>query len=405
MNATAKSAAKSGRRSPLKLLLLGIAALLVLLGILAIDTQPDTPVQQRPTARDINDAREAFRQLRSTRDDPEGGVVTFDDTMLAAGAVLVSDATGFKRTALSVENGIATGSASIPLPLGLWLNGSAGIAGKHQGFPEARAQVGNLPIPAFVVRWSAKAARKLLVWRGAELRPLDEIFRSVAVNDDTVVARLALPGSTGLIDELVRAGSKPIDPQVVAEIYCRTVLAQREDNIDTLPALLRVAFAPETRTPDAQFNRAAFTAVAMIVVPAEARLIAPDAPAAIEECGPPTGLITLRSRNDLAKHWALSAQLSATLGEGAATGLGEWKELKDSLDGGSGFSFLDLAADRSGLAFARVALEADRALPVARQLRTVTQDQLLPDSLMQAPEGLSEAQFVSEFGTVSSADV
>jgi hypothetical protein len=108
----------------------------------------------------------------------------------------------------------------------------------------------------------------------------------------------------------------------------------------------------------------------------------------------------LRGRTDLAKHWGLSAALAATLGERVAANLGEWKELHDSLPEGSGFSFVDLAADRSGLHVARKALDARSAGSTARFLTSVTEEALLPSVLVRAPEGLSGEEFERVFGSL-----
>jgi hypothetical protein len=63
------------------------------------------------------------------------------------------------------------------------------------------------------------------------------------------------------------------------------------------------------------------------------------------------GQPTLRNRHDLTLHFMISAALTAHLGSAAAEKAGMFKELEDS-QGKSGFSFIDLTADLSGIAFA-----------------------------------------------------
>ena len=67
------------------------------------------------------------------------------------------------------------------------------------------------------------------------------------------------------------------------------------------------------------------------------------------------GLPTMRGRRDLAQHFFLSAALTALLGPDTAEAIGLAKELRDS-QSGSGFSFADLAANISGIEFARYVL-------------------------------------------------
>ena len=67
--------------------------------------------------------------------------------------------------------------------------------------------------------------------------------------------------------------------------------------------------------------------------------------------------IRLNGRNDLMLHFLVSAGLQLVSNHGAAMAIGEFKELLDSTGGGTGFSFVDLGADRTGLQFAKVATE------------------------------------------------
>src|SRR3546814_20196288 len=57
----------------------------------------------------------------------------------------------------------------------------------------------------------------------------------------------------------------------------------------------------------------------------------------------------LHGRADTPKHWVLSAALTMFMDEKTGRAIGLWKELDDSLPGGSGFSFVDLAADMAGV--------------------------------------------------------
>lgn len=59
----------------------------------------------------------------------------------------------------------------------------------------------------------------------------------------------------------------------------------------------------------------------------------------------------LFKRTDLAQHFIGAVVLSASMNRRVANALGEAKELSDSQAGGSGFSFVDLAADKAGSRF------------------------------------------------------
>lgn len=70
---------------------------------------------------------------------------------------------------------------------------------------------------------------------------------------------------------------------------------------------------------------------------------------------------TMRDRPDLVKHFFVSAHLAATMGGSAARGMGLMKETLDA-QGGSGFSFADMAANRAGIVFAEKLLANELTL-------------------------------------------
>ena len=106
--------------------------------------------------------------------------------------------------------------------------------------------------------------------------------------------------------------------------------------------------------------------------------------------------LSMRGRADLAKHFFVSAHLVGLLGSEPARGAGVVKEMLDS-NGGSGFSFADMAANRAGIAFA-VAVLKDR-LTIDDVARTFTVESFMPpiDGLR---EGLQAKEFSADFGGV-----
>lgn len=110
------------------------------------------------------------------------------------------------------------------------------------------------------------------------------------------------------------------------------------------------------------------------------------------------GKPTAHGRVDLLQHFAVSAALTVLLGEKEAELAGVVKELLDAQDGGSGFSFADLAADLSGIALARrVLAEPARMAARAGSFRVV--DYCLPPRGLL--EGMSAAEFERRFGGVA----
>ena len=111
---------------------------------------------------------------------------------------------------------------------------------------------------------------------------------------------------------------------------------------------------------------------------------------------------TLQGRNDLQKHFVYSIALQVFSSVGASDAIGEYKEFLDANQGGSGFSFADLQADRAGTRLAMIATSNEyRAIRAQQILSQVTDQELLP-SIDQLEEGLSAEAFKLSYRDVSS---
>jgi len=109
------------------------------------------------------------------------------------------------------------------------------------------------------------------------------------------------------------------------------------------------------------------------------------------------GRFTMQSRHDLAQHFWISAALADLAGEQLALAAGVTKELQDA-NGGSGFSFADLAADIAGVEL------GTRILSSKISLEHLSKEFRVDDFLIKPlglPEGLSSAEFLRKYGTVS----
>lgn len=109
--------------------------------------------------------------------------------------------------------------------------------------------------------------------------------------------------------------------------------------------------------------------------------------------------VTVHGRNDLSMHFWVSAALTVLTDENSALSVGIFKELSDSTPGGSGFSFVDMAANKSGIRFT---VAATRDAESARRTQTriiagVSANQLVPH-IIDLPEGIPGDQFQAEFG-------
>jgi uncharacterized protein YfiM (DUF2279 family) len=397
----ASTPGKPRSRKLLLRLVSGLVLTFAALCLLLLGSEPAVPSPGRSTARSIEAARDALRQInQAQRAGASGAPVRLDNDMLRGLAALGNDVASFGRADAAVTGDVLIVRVSIPVPGRFWLNASATIRGKHEGFPAIKLKAGRLSLPLAAGKPAAELARRLLRAKGIDIAPLDVLVRRFGVADHQVRAELSLPARTGLVDDAIRVSGSEVDGAGVARIYCWIAASQEIEPSTELAVLVRRVFA-NAPIQDAQaFNRAALVALSFYVVGDEAWRLAPSANREANPCARTSESILLAGRADLAKHWAFSAALRAVLGERSATTLGEWKELSDSLPDGSGFSFVDLAADRSGIRVAAAAVDARLAHRIARKLAGVTDAELLPASLLRVREGLSDAEFVSRYGAI-----
>ena len=103
--------------------------------------------------------------------------------------------------------------------------------------------------------------------------------------------------------------------------------------------------------------------------------------------------LTLLGRNDLAKHFLVSAALTVSGGSGFANLLGIFKEMDDA-QGGSGFSFADLAADQAGVKLAGIAMSSSQQARLLQQrMSGVTKETEYMPRVDHLPEGIMELEF------------
>ncbi|WP_242445570.1 hypothetical protein [Chromatium okenii] len=108
--------------------------------------------------------------------------------------------------------------------------------------------------------------------------------------------------------------------------------------------------------------------------------------------------VLLRQRQDLGQHFMTSAALVTQGGDTFSGMIGWYKEMSDA-NGGSGFSFADMSANRAGIRLAqRATASPDSARQVQQRIAAgLTEDDFMPviDGL---PEGMDQQAFAANFG-------
>lgn len=222
------------------------------------------------------------------------------------------------------------------------------------------------------------------------------------------IAAIALVALSGL---LLVWGTSTRSPEDLEQAARATglYLLENADEIsrgdEAFGQLLQIAFEyaeENSQGSNAVFpNKAAILALGVImgddqVVRVGRRAIDPDRKGERESL---RRKVTVHSRGDLPRHFAVSAALVVLADQNRSLAVGIAKEVSDSNPGGSGFSFVDMLANKSGI---RLAVLATRNNESARTMqRLVIQSsnrfQFIPE-IVGLPEGLSSERFESEFG-------
>ncbi len=115
--------------------------------------------------------------------------------------------------------------------------------------------------------------------------------------------------------------------------------------------------------------------------------------------------VVLAGRRDLRQHFLVSAALKLLADAELGFVVGEFKELLDSNQGGSGFSFIDLAADRAGLAFADRATRSPESAREFQRIMVKAQSEASYFSdFSDLEEGLNERRFIEKYQDIDSQE-
>ena len=112
--------------------------------------------------------------------------------------------------------------------------------------------------------------------------------------------------------------------------------------------------------------------------------------------------VLLNRRADTARHFLASALLVMSGQSTMVEMIGLAKELQDTHDG-SGFSFIDLAADEAGAGFGKIATAGETQARKVQQLLANNEDETLYIPLLKdLPESMNPAEFEARFESIGS---
>ncbi len=390
-------------RALLCALLLLVAGALIA-GWLAVD---DAPAVTDTGALSPDTANRALKQIarQDPRRKPAGTaaqLVLRDDELDALVRQAAHHLHG-TRAGTRLSHDMLELSLSQPLPFGRWLNVSLRVTRDGDDRPVLqRLTVGRLPLPAPLARWlllEAAVRTAPLLDIDIDPRRLTEVVHSFhATPHELVIGYVWQPGlwQDGVRALLPAGEEERLSAYHGALLQIVSDLRQRQDK--ELMHALQPLFATvieRSRDHDAiAEQRSALLTLALFVDGRSAADLLPDARAWPRV---PAHALTVRGRDDLAQHLLSSAVLTLFAGTRWSDALGLSKEIGDSR-GGSGFSFVDLLADRTGTRLGEQ-IAAGRG-DVARRLAAgLPAEALLPD-FAGLSEFMPEAEFRHRFGGV-----
>jgi hypothetical protein len=364
----------------LLLLLAGLAGVVALIS----ERQPLVPVSAALDAGQRAWARH-WLHLNDPRWLPEGAkvdlTITEEEASRLANYLIARLGSG--RAQVRIAEGRAEVLGSIRLPwssIGAWLNLHLDVTAEA-GVPRVEAaRIGGLPLPQGLVKLLAD-------------RAMEGLTRAKVLDDLTLEsgkAEIAYTWRRAVVDTV---GTNLLAPDEQARVlaYQAQAMALAAEGppgsplplANLLTGLLREARSRSRDGDRAVENRAVLAAAFAY---ANRRLVR-DLDAGGPVRPPVVRPVVLRGRRDLAQHFTSSAVVAAQGSSLVSDAVGLFKEMSDA-DGGSGFSFVDLAADRAGVRFAELA--TDGASGAGRLQRAATAG-LAEDDLMIPIDGLPEA--------------
>jgi hypothetical protein len=414
----ARPASRSSRRRLVRVLLALLLLTPVLLLVLVFDVNPrvaDAGPPDAAAARLTGDVAARLQTLVATQaaDDRVAFSEAEINAVLAAAQRMRPGL--FGRAVVRTDGVALDVSVGAPvLPAWLWLNLRTVLAPSEDGLRIASARVGDLPVPRVLADRALRLGLARLL--GDPLGP--QAVDSVAAlrldpPDISVVFDFDPIGRESFFERLrtraLDGAGETAREQVYVQLW-RLDRAVRESRLphngSVLPYLkhaVRTA-TRQTDTDEREAIRGALYALALYCGDSGfGDQIGVTLRSELQGRGNGCEGTRLGGRDDLKRHFVISAGLYAATAGDSAFGMGELKELLDSNDGGSGFSFADMAADVAGVRFAQTLLATGRdAWPGL--LSEINDDADLLPSLDGLPEGLSEAEFRAAYRDVDSAE-
>ncbi|MGZ8216294.1 hypothetical protein [Methylomagnum sp.] len=385
----------------------GLVCLAALLA-LAFEDQPWLAPDSQPAHHYLAKTRTLIRdtvRTGPTDTNRKKLVLTADDLTAAANfALLRKRLEG--RAVCAIDDRRLNLTASIRLrdgDPGLFLNLKLIIDDSEPQARIKRLKLGRLTLPAPFVGWLARGVLHYTPMARYS-RIGERLVEEVHVRDGRLAVsvnwnRNVLAQAEGLMDDLADRERLLVYQDKLAELVAQPNI-KRFVRLGTLMQplfALAKSRADDGGDPVAE-NRALIVVLAAYV---NGKNLALGAPIAAE---PARRDVLLNRRIDTAQHFMGSASLAMTGHRALADVIGLAKEMHDTHDG-SGFSFIDLAADQAGALFGKLAVHSgDEARKVQRILSQGAEESRFMPAVKDLPENLAQDEFTDRFKDIESPE-
>ncbi|MBU2425309.1 MAG: hypothetical protein KKA56_00365 [Gammaproteobacteria bacterium] len=403
-------------------LLLVIITLGVICFWLLFDAQPLVTPQGRMNAEAVRHSKQLLSNLNSAMQNPTEQQWVFSantDELNSAFALASRTLPGFRGQAQVTPEGL-TSYMTLPVTLlgkSYYLNASVQVHPSTGPLDIQQVTLGMLTLPGdtalSLLGWFADR-----LWGPGKGASLLAMVRSVQFQQDEVKVEVTRPGGwdfqrlkqSGLsvYRELFSSPAQTANLEFYYKIAAEYAVANPNSSLHGYlqllfrQAQLRTAVYQDEPGRAQLENQAVLLAMAQLLGGRNLQLLVNEVKKAPGGKAP---RVTLARRPDLQQHFIYSATIQVLTNKNVSDTVGEAKELLDSIKGGSGFSFVDLLADRAGVRFAQIAIGSASSAAALQQFfsQEQTEADLFP-SKSRLPEGLSQQTFEQDYQSVDSVN-
>jgi hypothetical protein len=399
---------------------------IVLLAGLALEKDPLVVRTSVPTVESAQQVKFLAKTILSALEDQrEITVIAASESDL--NAVMLLGGRGVRRFSgqAFVTPGVLRVNISVRMPrnpLGHYLNLRGEILSDERGLNIHGVTIGKLPLPGWLV-WSVSKNLLNVTMGNNDGSVLLESISSLDITRDAVVVKIAslaknkerlkrLQQLMTKLAQIGRNGKNHWDTAVITQYYTRLLETERRFQppakpslADFLGPLFQLARERSAAGEPVTENSQALMALSIYLGnPQFEKLAHITLPKELLGRSAHLQKVPLGGRQDLRLHFVVSAGLKLLSDHSISSAIGEFKELLDADRGGSGFSFVDLAADRAGIRFVEVATDSSGG---ARRLQELlagrSEEARFFPIVADLPEDMPKAEFEQRYKGLDSA--